>query len=494
VSNPILSVILDPNLGYPDASEGFSPDESFPEYRYASISKTRNDVYRAVRECIAQTGLDNARYGSPEWNPLAELVMPGSRVFVLCNFVQHRRPNESTEDFLGKCTHGSVVRAIVDYLLIAVGESGRVTFGNAPLQSANWQALMTDTGAQSVVQFYKTVGAAVEARDLRLLVSERGRAGDIKHIEERDEAEGVLVDLGERSMFSDLNGQGGNFRVSDYDPARTQQFHSAGRHRYVISREVLNSDVVFSLPKLKTHQKVGLTCGLKGFVGAVAHKDCLAHHRFGSPKIGGDEYPVDPLGVKQLVSRFHDSVQGTSPKALKGNLLRVLDRVTRHTLDQFASTTAGSWYGNDTAWRMASDVSRILVYGNSFGLLTNVPQRRHLMMVDGVIGGQGEGPLAPEAIHSGALIFSDDVAMGDWAAARLIGFDPRKVPLLREAFNGHQPLSIVKPESVSICFNGSKANIESMASGGGLSFEPPRGWLGHIEFEDTANLRGAAVS
>ena len=59
----------------------------------------------------------------------------------------------------------------------------------------------------------------------------------------------------------------------------------------MIHRDVLEADVVIHLSKLKTHEKVGITCGLKGFVGSVGHKDCLAHHRFGPPGRGGDEYP-----------------------------------------------------------------------------------------------------------------------------------------------------------------------------------------------------------
>ena len=485
----MLSIVLNRNWTYPESTHAFSPDERFPEYRYDQISPVRNDVYRAVRNCFAQAGLDRARLGTPDWNPLGELVEIGSRVFVLCNFVQHRRRNERAEDFIAKCTHGSVIRAVIDYLLIAIGESGQVVFGNAPLQSARWEAVLHETGARAVVEFYRSAGQNVEAKDLRLLVAERGLSGNITHWEERDAHQVTLVDLGKTSLLAGLqNDARAKFRVTDYNPDRTDQYHSNGSHNYVISKQLLNADVIFSLPKLKTHQKVGLTCGLKGFVGAIAHKDCLAHHRFGSVQNGGDEYPSDRFGILEATSRFHDSVQRSSSKALGGNLLRAVDRVTRRTIDQLTPVTAGSWYGNDTAWRMALDICKILFYANRSGVLSKSPQRRHLILVDGIVGGEGEGPLSPSAVHAGILLFGDDVALCDWAAARLIGFDPRKLPILNKAF-GKAPfvISNVDPVLEPLFFNGRTESLVDVIASNTMPFKPPQGWLGHVEFVKTSH-------
>lgn len=40
-------------------------------------------------------------------------------------------------------------------------------------------------------------------------------------------------------------------------------------HQFEVAREVLNADVIINLPKLKTHQMMGLTCGVKNMFGAV---------------------------------------------------------------------------------------------------------------------------------------------------------------------------------------------------------------------------------
>ncbi|HEV7747320.1 MAG TPA: DUF362 domain-containing protein [Pyrinomonadaceae bacterium] len=478
----MLSIILKPDLRYPTDSEGFSPSETFPEYKYPHLSSVRNNSYSAVRECFAQAGLDASRYGSPEWNPLGVFVKPGSKVFVLCNFVQHRRANESVQEFFAKCTHGSVLRAVVDYLLLATGDSGQITFGNAPLQSANWNSVLQETGAQAVLDFYRSVGAPVNQKDLRLLVSERSRSGNIRHHEERDAEDAITFDLGTQSLLAALtNGHKPNFRVSDYNPDRTENFHANGRHAYAIHKEIFAADVVFSLPKLKTHQKVGLTCGLKGFVGTVAHKDCLAHHRFGPPQAGGDEYPQDRTGILRQVSTFHDLVQRTSATTSRGNILRVIDRLTRGAANQVAPITAGSWHGNDTAWRMALDVARIVINGDANGVLHNEPQRLHLSLIDGIVGGEGEGPLKPMPVNVGALVFSDDVALGDWAAASMIGFDPQKLPIIREVFRQALLISRSHPEKEEAVLNGSQTTLSSFADDLDLSFAPPIGWRGFVE-------------
>lgn len=187
------SIITDPSLKYPSPDDLFSPQTRYPEYAFDHVSLQPNDVYDAVRRVFAQAGLDRARLGTPEWNPLRELIRPGSRVFVLCNFVYQRRPLESERDFAGKCTHGSVLRAVVDYVLLAVGTEGLVRFGNAPLQSCHWKSVLADTGADRVLEFYQMQGLPVEACDLRLLVAERSWTGSIGDVERRVDDDGITV-------------------------------------------------------------------------------------------------------------------------------------------------------------------------------------------------------------------------------------------------------------------------------------------------------------
>jgi uncharacterized protein (DUF362 family) len=479
-----VSIASLPGARYPDASESFSPAEAYPEYRLSAPARTPNDAYAMVRAVLAQTGLDASRFGGPDWNPLGELVPAGASVFVLCNFVHHRRPNESPEDFAGKCIHGSVLRALIDYVLLAVGPAGRVRFGNAPLQSCDWKAVQRDTGADRVAAFYAERKLPVEARDLRLFVTERGAAGTVREVERRDAASAVQIDLGAESLLTEVNGTAAHparFRVSDYDPTGTESCHRAGSHRYVIHRDVLDADVVISLPKLKTHEKVGITCGLKGFVGAVGHKDCLAHHRYGSPRSGGDEYSP-ASGFLEPLSAFHEWVHRRPAAAPLQSLAHSADRILRTVARRAGAVTTGAWHGNDTAWRMALDLARILRYADASGALHDTPQRRHLALIDGIVAGEGEGPLDPRAVDAGVLVLGSDVAVTDRIACRLMGFDPDAIPLVREAFrSGARPISDGSREPTVCRLDGVEVRELALVPAAGRRMDPPRGWRAHLD-------------
>lgn len=235
----MISVLIDPDIRYPDAAESFSPDERFPEYRFEHVARRPNPVYRAVRDIFAQAGLDQAHLDTPQWNPLGAFIRPGARVFLLCNFMQERRPDETVDDFRSRCSHGSVVRALTDYILIAVGEKGSVSIGNAPIQFCDWDAVIRDTKTREILDFYRRVGAPVMERDLRLLVTKATTLGSIKSVERRDEGDGVHVRLDRDSLFAEQDGgEPKRYRVMNYDPRRMDLFHSPGRHGYVINRHI----------------------------------------------------------------------------------------------------------------------------------------------------------------------------------------------------------------------------------------------------------------
>jgi hypothetical protein len=468
--------------GYPTPDFAYSPGEAYPEYAFGRAAPAPNPVYAALRRLLADAGLDKARLGASDWNPLGELVPRGSRVFVLCNFVYHRRIQESERDFQAKCTHGSVLRALIDYVLLATGPEGRVSFGNSPLQSCHFDQVLADTGADRVEGFYRAQGRPVRSRDLRLYVVSRDPLGRITEVERRDDRDGVEFDLGQGSLLAPMSAEGDPvFRISDYDPRRIQAFHAGGRHRYVIHRDVLEADVVISLSKLKTHEKVGITCGLKGFVGSVGHKDCLAHHRFGAPGRGGDEYP-DSQKFLEPVSRFLDWVNTRGEKAPLQALAQIADRTLRRIWRRSGLVGPGAWHGNDTAWRMTLDLARILYYGTRDGALAAHPQRKHLSLIDGVVAGEGAGPLSPSPVNAGALIFGDDVALTDRVACRLMGFDPSRIALVREAFGAAAgPITSWSADAPAECVVDGEPRAETaLAPLLSRPFTPPAGWKAQL--------------
>ena len=143
---------------------------------------------------------------------------------------------------------------------------------------------------------------------------------------------------------------------------------------------------------------------------------------------------------------------------------------------------AGAWWGNDTAWRMTLDLARIAHYANADGSMKPTLQRRHLSFIDGIIGGEGDGPLAPDPVSSGVLVFSDDVAIGDRVAARLMGFDPQAIPLIREAFRSMpHPLTTSGASPTDVTSNGESMPETAVTPVLGRSFRPPSGWRRYLD-------------
>lgn len=478
----MLSLILDQSIDYPDGEDFFSPDERFPEYQFDQISSRKNPVYRAVRDCFLQANLDHEHIGSPAWNPLGEYIPPGSRVFVLCNFAHERRPEENAKDFLSRCTHGSVIRAVIDYILIAVGQNGTVRFGNAPTQFGRWEQVLANTGANKTLEFYQKNHCPVEVRDLRFFVMDATHIGAVRSVERRGESCAARIDLDGRSMFNEFDEKGDQqYRVMNYAPDRTIKSHSSGKHEYIINREILESDIIFSIPKLKTHEKVGISCALKGFVGIVGHKDSLPHHRYGTPKMGGDEYPVDRLGLLRLTSAVHERVQKIPPETSMGSLARVAYRILKRVIRIPSPIIEGAWWGNDTAWRMVLDLVRIATYASETGEMQNQPCRKHLAMIDGIYGGEGEGPAYPTAVRSGVLLFGSDLPMVDTLSALLMGFTPEKIPLVREAFCLTQyPITNLNPMEERVIFNSQIVSVQHFRENPPYRFKPNEGWKGRI--------------
>jgi len=484
VSSHIVSVIHDPCLVYPEAGEYYSPDQAFPDYRFGHVAERPNPVYAAVRQCLADARLDEENFGKGTWNPFRKYVKPGQNVFLLCNFVkQNIAANPQLLD--AKCTHASVIRPLIDYVLLALAGTGSVSFGNAPLQSADWTRVTQETGAQHLSDFYTRflkTDVSVHLVDLRQHIVRRNPLGGVEPLCHRDETEACIpVDLGPDSLLDELylQDRSPKFRVLDYDYRRTERCHGRAKHVFLMSRHILQSDAIINVPKLKTHEKVGFTCGIKGCVGAVGHKDSLAHHRYGPPHSGGDEYP-DHLSFLRPLSYLHDTTYSRPPSRGQ-KALHLLNYWSRVAVRRFTRSLSGSWPGNDTCWRMAVDLARILEYAGPDGNLKSQKQRSHIMLTDGIVSGEGDGPLSPVPVHLGYLNFSDNVVAGDYVNCLAMGFSPEELPIIREAFHlDKYRLAEITPSDIEVRLNGQTVATSALSSAIGKRFVPPREWRGHV--------------
>ncbi len=70
------------------------------------------------------------------------------------------------------------------------------------------------------------------------------------------------------------------------DRYETIKHHIFNRHEYVFSNSILSADVYISIPKLKSHAKVGATLNIKGLIGTISEKNALVHWSIGYPLLG----------------------------------------------------------------------------------------------------------------------------------------------------------------------------------------------------------------
>jgi hypothetical protein len=290
----------------------------------------------------------------------------------------------------------------------------------------------------------------------------------------------VLFDVGGESVLEPISGDADRFRVTMYNPDLMRQTHGPGRHQYLIAREVIDAGVVINLPKLKTHRKAGITGALKNLVGINGNKDYLPHHRLGGSQTGGDCYPGRNL-LKLACEYLEDAANRREGRT--AYLLRQvgggISRLNFHTGGDH--NMEGNWYGNDTVWRTCIDLNRVLVYGRRDGTLADAPQRKVLTLTDAIVCGEGEGPLAPTPYPLCMLTLATNPVAAEYVHAHLMGFDWRKIHLIREAFGSFRyPLCNVRPEDIEIHFGGKRLR-QPWPPLNVRPFVPPAGWQGHCE-------------
>lgn len=468
----------------------YHPDTLFPESPIAIVSSSANLAYRGVRDVLCALGYDEANYGMPVWNPLGWLVKPGDVVFLKPNMIAHKHTDNDDWDYV--ITHGSVIRAVIDYVYVALHGRGRIVIGDAPQTDSCFEKIVDRMGLPDLRNLYrKEKNFEIEIVDLRHehWVDRDGIYVDTE-ILSGDPAGTLAIDLGGHSMFKELDGQGKRYYGAYYDVDETNEHHINGKHEYCISRSPVVADVFISLPKMKTHKKCGITLNLKGLVGINGNKNWLPHYIFGSPETGGDQFPkMSPKGslenwlvggVKHLLLQRNSAAQLLARKSKKA--------AYRFFGKNEETVRSGNWHGNDTVWRMSVDLNRILLYAQPDGSMGTVP-KRYFSVVDGIVGMEGNGPVAGTRRVAGIIGAGANPVAVDAAFAALMGFDYRRLPLLARAFEFHEyPLVLNTYESIE-CVGNREAWLGSPAawnSADRLGFHPHFAWVNQIEYEVTS--------
>jgi uncharacterized protein (DUF362 family) len=236
-------------------------------------------------------------------------------------------------------------------------------------------------------------GAVVDAQVLRAVIEEALAAGAAE-VAVGDAAvldQGGTLPIFERIGYVEVARATGakllDLNSSPY--ARVRVPGGGWAYRSLVIREELRAyDVVLNVPKMKTHVTTGVTLGLKNIFGMT---------------------PMNPVMGYSKAS-FHGEVpeaeltQSTPPEVM----------ARAHAQAFLEGRPSGQ--SNDKLIRSVIDHN--LIFPSS------------LVVIDGVIGMQGNGPWEGDPIHSNVLIAGYDLFATDVVATRLMGYsNPEQMPL-----------------------------------------------------------------
>jgi uncharacterized protein (DUF362 family) len=349
-------VAHDPNVqGYP-ATPPFDPGVAYPEYPYPGDALgAENGCYDLLREALRL--FSPVGYGTAAWNPLGSVIQAGDTVLIKPNLVDDSAWQR------GQITHPAFLRPIVDFAAKACQPGGRVILGEGPWAAGVFDRVVRNTGIQAMVEHLaQSHGVPVVLRDLNKASRQTT----------------PLVDLGPHSA---LNLASHTWLDAHYKPMAPGTDPGVGR--YWIAPDVLQADVVISVPKAKVHCSGGITATMKNMLGLIPAWD-------------------GPYEKAQL----KDCAHASDVDMAQGNRGKYLD--------------------NDTIWRSMADLNRILLYADRAGLMQPARQRRYLTIVDGIVAAE-KSQYKPYPRPLGTVIIGADPVTCDAITARVMGFDPRKL-------------------------------------------------------------------
>lgn len=425
-----------------------------------------------IREAMIQAGLGRRSVDAP----LKDIIEPGMTVLLKPNWVMHRNEGKAGMDCM--ITNPEFVIATLIEVLKAM--PARVILADAPIQTCVWERIVTH-------KFRERVRTLAENADVSIAIVDFRRTIAI----DADVAKGIqaqtppterycMFDLGNDSLLEPVSKSDGRFRVTNYDPDKLALVHRPGRHQYVLCREALDSDVTISLPKLKLHRKAGMTGALKNLVGINGNKDYLPHHRAGGTLDGGDCYP-GCSAAKRLTEFFLDQANRRIGSRYYALWLYCAYWLLKRIATLEDGGLQGSWYGNDTCWRMVLDINRIFLYGRSDGSMADTKQRSLWSLTDAIVCGQGEGPLAPSPLNVGTITFANSASVADAVHCALLGVDEEKIALVRESFGSFRWPLVPAGIIAEARFRDRVLSLDEVAVELGMHACPPAGWQGHVE-------------
>lgn len=409
------------------------------------------------------------------------LVKPGDNVVLKPNFVKESHIYKHDEwDYV--ITHTEVIRLVLYAVVSALCGKGRICIIDAPQTDSDYDEIIKRVKLKELVdECQKHTSVKISYFDLReerwyykqgIIVRKKKLPGDpLGYVE---------VNLKDNSEFYGKENK--EYYGADYDRSQTKKYHNEMDNIYVMSKTILSSDVFINIPKMKTHKLAGMTCCLKNLVGTCVIKNSIPHHTLGSPETGGDKFDrASPKGNAET------GLWNTALKLLKykNPLINYPFIAVKWVAGKFFGSPQtetirnGMWHGNDTIWRATLDLNKILLYADSNGKMHNEAQRKYFAVVDGIIAGDGNGPMEPDPKPIGILVAGTNPVAVDTVVGSIMGFDIDKIPTVRNAyFNKKYKLANFKKTDIKVKDSQVSAwvGIDELTTN--YHFRPHFGWRG----------------
>ena len=414
-----------------------------------------------------------------------EYVRPGDRVVLKPNWVkEHDERHPGPAQWEHVVTHPAVIEAVIRWVAGRLNGDGSIVVCDAPQTDSSFSTLSAYCGLDEMIERCRAVfpGPKIELLDLR---PEEWHAVDGVTVSKTqlpgDPLGDTFVALNEASEFVGFSGNGQLYGAS-FNMDETNERHRGERHEYMLCRTPMDADVFINLPKLKTHKKVGLTCALKNLVGINANKNWLPHHTEGTPDQGGDQFPTTTTKAKLEHSWMGRAKRVVYGKPMLSRMLVPLKKIGRLFFgDTQKVVRSGNWHGNDTCWRMVLDLNKCLFDFDGGGQPRSKPIR-YLAVVDGIVGGEGNGPMAPDRKPCGTIIAGTHPAAVDMTAAMVMGFDWEKLRLLKNSFSMKERSFVsFQPGEIQVASNKPEWDGPLGQATDWFEFAPHFGWTGAIE-------------
>lgn len=452
--------------------------------------KMEHNVYIYRTKSLYSTFTENDyKYIRNMMSEMLEQIRPGYTVVLKPNLVKESHL-ENKREWESVITNPEMIRIVMEAVIERLEGDGTIRILDGPQEDSSMRKIMKRLNLKELVsEIQRNTRVHIEIIDVRQW--RRFTIGGICVYKKKlrgDPRGNVEIDLKEKSEFWGKKNQ--DYYGADYDMDEARSYHNQRKNIYVMSRSALDCDIFINLPKLKTHKIGGITCCLKNLVGICTIRNSIPHHTIGSPETDGDRFQ-SASGIRNSETRLKNIAYAFLKRGNPFiNLMFV--GIKKGASLFFGSAKKeivrnGYWYGNDTLWRSVLDLNKIILFADKDGVMHDVPQRSYFALADGIIAGEGNGPMTPDRKHAGVLLAGSNPVFVDTAAATVMGFDYAKISSIKKAYDMDQYKLTESPaDTILIKSNVHKwdgKRVGQIPVGDTLKFKASFGWKNHIEMD-----------